>query len=64
MYQLRFHNFFRVHLPKNRDPENMDWADVFLEESKLIYGDQIKNNRRVDSNKFKRKPKKAPFFEA
>jgi hypothetical protein len=28
----------------------MDWTEVFLEESKLIYGDQIKTNYKIDES--------------
>lgn len=48
MYQLRHHDFFKVFLPKNRNPENMDFNDVFMEETALLYEGQITTNYELD----------------
>jgi hypothetical protein len=50
MYHLRHHDFFKVFLPKNRDPEKMDFNDMFLEETALYYGDQITTNYKLDDD--------------
>lgn len=48
MYELKHHEFFKVFLPKNRDPENMDAGDMLMEETTLYYGGQITTNYELD----------------
>lgn len=48
MFQLNHHGFFKLYLPKNRDPENMDWNKVFMEESHLHYNGEITEGYKYD----------------
>jgi hypothetical protein len=41
MFELKHHGFFKLYLPKNRDPENIDWTEVFMEESHLLFQGKI-----------------------
>lgn len=50
MYKLKHHDFFKVFLPKNRDPENMDAGEMLMEETALFYGDQITTNYELDDS--------------
>lgn len=50
MYELKHHGFFKVYLPKNRDPENMDAGEMLMEETALYYGDQITTNYELNDS--------------